>query len=103
MQNAIDANEKVEQEKRYILVKSEMDKQWLTILFENPYLGEILFENNRPVPNEEESDKEGLGLLFVEEVLSEVDGFLRYELDKEKMIFKVMVLVPIHPNQKQDV
>lgn len=95
IQNAIEGNEKVAEENRYLTIKSDIEKQWLSVLIENPYDGEISFENSRPVPSRSDEDKEGLGLIYVEEVLSEVDGFIRYEANPNTKIFKVIILIPV--------
>ncbi|SKA04262.1 Signal transduction histidine kinase [Anaerorhabdus furcosa] len=93
--NAIDANEKLDKEKRFMNLKSNVEKQWLNIHIENPYSGVILFDGERPVSSYEREDDEGMGLIYVEELLEKHDGIIRYENDKKNKIFSVYMLIRI--------
>lgn len=95
--NAIEANEKVEKERRYISIKSHVDDQWLSIMIENPYEGIVLFENNLPVSSLD-YDGNGMGLIYVEELIEERQGVLRFDTDNN--IFKVTLLIRIETDGK---
>lgn len=95
MENAIEANEKVSKEKRYINVKSRLEGQWLRILIENPYEEELIFKNNKPIAMTQSSYHQGLGLLYVEQLLDEVGGIIRFEEDQTRQRFRAIVLLRI--------
>ena len=93
--NAIDANEKNLERNKYITIKSTVEKQWLNILIENPYEGIILFDGDRPVSSYEREDNEGMGLIYVEELLEKHGGIIRYQNDKKNKIFTEQILIRI--------
>lgn len=102
IENAIEANEEVLDRQRYLKVISEVDKSWLSIVVENPYQGIIQFENGRPVSKESKNENEGLGLIYIEEMLLESGDIIQYKVDKEKQIFKVAILLHIENEEESD-
>ena len=93
--NAIEANERIKNRKRYIKLKSTLENKWLDIQIENPYEGIILFEEERPVSSYEREDNEGMGLIYVEELLEDRGGIIRYDNDDKNKVFREHILIRI--------
>lgn len=94
-ENAIEANDKVTERKKYLKIKSDIDKNWLSVVIENPYRDVIHFEEGRPVSKEPRNENEGLGLIYIEEMLMDSGDMIRYKVDKENKTFKVIILLHI--------
>lgn len=94
--NAIEANEKVIEQHRYMKIKSNIHKNWLSILVENPYDGIVLFEGDLPISSYERANNEGLGLIYIKELLEDHQGVVH--IDHKDNVFKVTILIPIQGN-----
>lgn len=95
IQNAVDANIRLPAEQRYILIKSNVENQWLNVLVENPYDEMITYENGIPKPSQRYDEHRGRGLSYVEELIDEHQGILRFEERKQNHVFRVAILIRI--------
>lgn len=101
--NAIEANEKVAKKDRYLTIRSKAEQQWLSVMVENPYEGIIHFENDLPVSSSVFEDEQGLGLIYIEELMEERQGIIRFDVDEKKKILKVVLLIRIESTSGGDI
>ncbi len=88
--NAIIATKKLEKDK-FINLKIRYDKGRLLIKIDNPFNGEIKYENNNLVTLHPDKEGHGIGLNNVRAVLEKYDGTL--EIDHRNNIFSASLII----------
>lgn len=94
-ENAIEANEKIPEEMRYLKIQSTVEKQWLNVVIENAFNGSVILDNGRPSAKETKGDTGGMSLVYIEELLDSAGCILRYYIDSKNKTFKVVLLLRI--------
>lgn len=94
--NILEACEKVDEDKRFAKITSQYTGEWLTICASNSFAGTITqLANGRPVTTKKDKDAHGLGLLSVEQTISNAGGLFNYEVDNENHVFSCYISLPL--------
>src|SRR5690606_37288863 len=94
--NAYEANLKLKEEERYILIRVNNQDAWTSIHVENAFDGNINYKDGKYHSTKTNGDEHGIGLENVEEVTQKLGGVLTITPDTEKRIFYLCVLLPSH-------
>lgn len=93
LDNAIDANMKLDEGKRYIRIETTIDKNYLVVKVENPKscTDKVLIEKHKTT--KEDKKYHGLGLSFVKTTCKKLGG--RLVVDEQEEIIKMTALLQI--------
>lgn len=92
--NAIEACEKLENQKGFINVKSMIVDEWLIVEFENSFEGKLKEKYGRFKSSKENRLFHGLGLRIVMETIDEIGGVVSIEPNYNSNIFKIRLCIP---------
>lgn len=92
--NAMDACNKINIEKRFISITSNNNNSWFTLIVMNSFNGEINETQGTLYSTKENKEEHGFGLKIIEETLEKYGGFLDYSwTDLE---FTIKIHIPIN-------
>lgn len=107
LDNAIEACEKIEQEKRYIKLALKRKERFLLIVVENRFDGKLEWRDGESRPRTTKRDstpdilpEHGVGLKNVEDVADRYLGYMDIKADGEVFRVTVMLQQTVQPNQK---
>lgn len=101
LKNAFEATVQRE-ENRFVRVKSSLEGGWLSIRIENSYEKPIYFEGDRPASLLMKADYEGLGLIYVEDLLEVSNNMIRYEDHAQEQYFTIVLLLHVHVIEEEE-
>lgn len=90
--NAIDAQLKIEEQKRIIDIKILDEKDKFTIRIDNAFDGNVIQENRELISTKENKADHGIGIKSIKEVLKKYDGTFKISYDENKFTAYVMVI-----------
>lgn len=79
---------------RFIELSTQNTERWVVLDVSNYYSGNIIVNNETPISTKDNATIHGLGLKSVNEIAKHVGGFVTYDIDDIKNIFRVRVHVP---------
>ena len=91
LDNAIEACEKLEKEKRRIQLSIKLVKNQLFIRTENPYEGKLKWQGSRLLTQKADENNHGIGLENVKRVVEKYHGTL--EMSAEDQVFRTKILL----------
>lgn len=91
LDNAIEANRKVESD-RFIRIGARTVNEAIYLEMENPMEGELQYEGTQIITTKEDSEKHGLGLKNVAEIVEKYQG--QYHIEGKDKIFTIQIIFP---------
>lgn len=100
LKNAIEACELITQTNKFqnkheIKISSEVTDHWFTIVSENSFDGYIKTNGDRIFTRKSDEQNHGLGIKSILNVIESQNGFVEFDIDKEKRIFKILIHIPM--------
>lgn len=93
LDNAIDAQMRVtEKTMREIVVRIHGDDHWLYLHFENPFAGELRWDEEMPLTSKEHARGHGFGLRSIQAAVKRYGGTMQIEAEDRR--FALNVLIP---------
>ncbi|XOQ42859.1 MAG: sensor histidine kinase [Clostridium sp.] len=91
--NAIEALDAVQEEKRYLFGKIFCYKNYIAIVFKNPYSSSIVLDKGKIKTHKSDKVHHGYGLASIESSTAKYGGSCKFYYDKN--VFKVVVMLPL--------
>ena len=91
--NAIEAQMKIDEEKRNIDIKIIDEKNKFIIKLDNSYNGKIKQDDKDFITTKEDSQNHGIGIKNVKEILEKYNGVFKINFDEEKFSVYVMIIM----------
>jgi two-component system sensor histidine kinase AgrC len=92
--NAIEACLRVDDNKRFILLKVQLIEGWVTIVVENSFNGEAVIKNDKLMSTKEDTLSHGYGLTNLDELCRRHGGLIRTRPNEKEKIFITVVMLP---------
>lgn len=94
MNNAMEACEKLPASRRYIKCIIHTKLNCLNFYFENPYEGNLNFQNGRLATTKKNQLEHGIGIQNIENVVNKYYGMINYYSENEVFYLKCSLLIP---------
>lgn len=91
MENAIEASEKLPEDRRELRICSRLSGSFLLLTFENRFDGSLVEKDGRLYSSKRSGEAEGIGLATVRRVVEQYDGDLAVTHDADKFCVKLSV------------
>lgn len=93
LDNAIECEEKIQEEKRMIEVSAYLQKTFLIIRVENYYEGEVAFDKGIPVTTKKETQFHGYGVKSIRNTVRKYGGEI--DVSTQENWFSLKILIPV--------
>lgn len=92
--NAIEACLKVPEEGRFIDVFCADYSRWVMLEVSNSYDGQVNVSNGKLTTTKSDKYTHGFGLNIVKGIVEGLGGFVLYDIDSKKKVFKIKIHIP---------
>lgn len=96
LNNAIEANEHVLREQRFIEIASRESGRWKVITIKNKYHTIILDNKNRLVTSKQYEKEHGFGIKGIKEIVDQNNGMFQFIPDEKEKTFFVQLMFPMY-------